>query len=143
MTDVIDTRKEKLIYTARTHTTGGREGESRSDDGRLQVKLDRPGTPGKGTNPEQLFAAGWSACFEGAMGVAARKRRIALPPETSLDAAVDLYSGDGVYTLAARLTIHIPGMERETAQAIVDDAHEICPYSSATRGNIDVEIRLI
>jgi osmotically inducible protein OsmC len=143
MTDVIDTRKEKLIYTARTHTTGGREGESRSDDGRLQVKLDRPGTPGKGTNPEQLFAAGWSACFEGAMGVAARKRRIALPPETSLDAEVDLYSGDGVYTLAARLTIHIPGMERETAQAIVDDAHEICPYSSATRGNIDVEIRLI
>jgi lipoyl-dependent peroxiredoxin len=143
MTDVIDTRKEKLIYTARTHTTGGREGESRSDDGRLQVKLDRPGTPGKGTNPEQLFAAGWSACFEGAMGVAARKRRIALPPETSLDAEVDLYSGDGVYTLAARLTIHIPGMERETAQAIVDDAHEICPYSSATRGNIDVEIHLI
>jgi lipoyl-dependent peroxiredoxin len=143
MTDVIDTRKEKLIYTARTHTTGGREGESRSDDGRLQVKLDRPGTPGKGTNPEQLFAAGWSACFEGAMGVAARKRRIALPPETSLDAEVDLYSGDGVYTLAARFTIHIPGMERETAQAIVDDAHEICPYSSATRGNIDVEIRLI
>jgi len=142
MTDVIDTRKEKLIYTARTHTTGGREGESRSDDGRLQVKLDRPGTPGKGTNPEQLFAAGWSACFEGAMGVAARKRRIALPPETSLDAEVDLYSGDG-YTLAARLTIHIPGMERETAQAIVDDAHEICPYSRATRGNIDVEIRLI
>jgi len=143
MTDVIDTRKEKLIYTARTHTTGGREGESRSDDGRLQVKLDRPGTPGKGTNPEQLFAAGWSACFDGAMGVAARKRRIALPPETSLDAEVDLYSGDGVYTLAARLTIHIPGMERETAQAIVDDAHEICPYSRATRGNIDVEIRLI
>jgi len=108
MTDVIDTRKEKLIYTARTHTTGGREGESRSDDGRLQVKLDRPGTPGKGTNPEQLFAAGWSACFEGAMGVAARKRRIALPPETSLDAEVDLYSGDGVYTLAARLTIPYP-----------------------------------
>jgi osmotically inducible protein OsmC len=143
MTDAIDTRKEKLIYTARTHTTGGREGESRSDDGRLQVKLGRPGTPDKGTNPEQLFAAGWSACFEGAMGVAARKRRTALPPETSLDAEVDLYSGDGVYTLAARLTIHIPGMDRETAQAIVDDAHEICPYSRATRGNIDVEIRLI
>jgi osmotically inducible protein OsmC len=110
----------------------------------LKAVIDQsPGTPGKGTNPEQLFAAGWSACFEGAMGVAARKRRIALPPEISLDAEVDLYSGDGVYTLAARLTIHIPGMERETAQAIVDDAHEICPYSRATRGNIDVEIRLI
>lgn len=131
-------RAEKLIYTARTHTTGGREGESRSDDGRLQVKLDRPGTPGMGMNPEQLFAAGWSACFEEAMSVAARKRRVVLPPETSLDAEVDLLSGDGVYTLAARLNIRIPGMDRETAQAIIDDAHgdltlPSCPTSSARR----------
>ena len=139
MTDTAAARGDKLIYTARTHTVGGREGEAHSDDGRLRVKLDRPGTPGTGTNPEQLFAAGWSACFEGAMNVAARKRRIAPPPETSLDAEVDLFSGDGVYTLAARLSVHIPGMDRETAQAIVDDAHEICPYSRATRGNIDVE----
>lgn len=140
-TDVLG--RDKVIYTARTRTTGGREGQSKSDDARLEVKLDRPGTAGGGTNPEQLFAAGWSACFEGAMSVAAGQRKVALPADTTLDAEVDLLSGDGGYSLAARLNVHIPGMDRETAQAIVDDAHQICPYSKATRGNIPVTVTLV
>jgi lipoyl-dependent peroxiredoxin len=134
---------EKLLYTAKTHTTGGRDGASRSNDGRLDVKLASPGTPGTGTNPEQLFAAGWSACFEGAMAVAARKRRIALPADTAIDAEVDLNIADGEYFLRARLNVSVPGVEREVAQALVDAAHQICPYSKAIRGNVDVTITLI
>jgi len=133
----------KVIYTAKTHTTGGRAGTSRSDDGRLDVKLSIPGTPGTGTNPEQLFAAGWSACFEGAMGVAARKMKIALPAETAIDAEVDLCSNDGAYFLQARLNVSLPGLNREVAQALVDAAHQTCPYSKATRGNIDVTINVV
>jgi lipoyl-dependent peroxiredoxin len=133
----------KVIYTARTHTTGGREGQSRSDDGRLQVKLDRPGAPGNGTNPEQLFAAGWSACFEGAMSVAARNRKVALPADTSIDAEVDLNSGADGFSLTARMNVRVPGVDQRLAQEIVDDAHQICPYSKATRGNIDVLITLV
>ena len=134
---------EKVLYTARTHTTGGRDGASRSSDGRLDVKLTSPGAQGAGTNPEQLFAAGWSACFEGAMAVAARQQKIALPAGTAIDAEVDLNLGDGAYFLRARLNISVPGVERSVAQAIVDAAHQICPYSKATRGNIDVEIKLV
>lgn len=134
---------EKVLYTARTHTTGGRDGASRSNDGRLDVKLTSPGAPGIGTNPEQLFAAGWSACFEGAMAVAARKRKVALPAETAIDAEVDLNIADGAYFLRARLNVSVPGLEREVAQALVDAAHEICPYSKATRGNIDVTINVV
>jgi osmotically inducible protein OsmC len=135
--------QEKVLYTAKTHTTGGRDGASRSSDGRLDVKLSSPGAPGVGTNPEQLFAAGWSACFEGAMAVAARKRKVALPAETAIDTEVDLNIADGAYFLRARLNVSVPGLEREVAQAIVDGAHEICPYSKATRGNIDVAINLV
>ncbi len=134
---------DKVIYTAKTYTTGGREGRSRSDDGRLVVKLDRPGSPGGGTNPEQLFAAGWSACFEGAMAVAARNRKISLPPDASIDAEVDLRQSENGYSLSARLKIAVPGIDRKVAQELVDDAHRICPYSKATRGNIDVDITLI
>src|SRR5882724_8383201 len=112
--------KGKVQYTAKTHTTGGRAGASHSDDGRLDVKLSIPGTSGTGTNPEQLFAAGWSACFEGAMGLAARKMKIALPAETAIDAEVDLCSNDGAYFLQARLNVNLPGLDREVAQAIVD-----------------------
>jgi len=134
---------EKVLYTAKTHTTGGREGASRSDDARLDVKLSSPGTKGNGTNPEQLFAAGWSACFEGAMGVAARKLKVALPAETAIDAEVDLnLNGEG-YFLRARLNVSVPGVARDVAQAIVNEAHQICPYSKATRGNIDVAINLV
>lgn len=137
------TQLEKVLYTAKTHTTGGRDGASRSDDGRLDVKLSSPGTAGSGTNPEQLFAAGWSACFEGAMGLAARKMKITLPADAAIDAEVDLSTTGGAYFLQARLNVSLPGLEREVAQALVDAAHQTCPYSKATRGNIDVAINLV
>ena len=136
------TKIEKVLYTARTRTTGGRDGTSRSDDGRLDVKLSSPGTSGGGTNPEQLFAAGWSACFEGAMGIAAKKMKVALPQDLAIDAEVDLgTAGDG-YHLQARLNVSLPGLSRDIAQALVDEAHQTCPYSKATRGNIEVAIHL-
>ncbi|BBO31608.1 organic hydroperoxide resistance protein [Lacipirellula parvula] len=134
---------EKVLYTAKAHTTGGRDGASRTSDGRLDIKLSSPGGPGTGTNPEQLFACGWSACFIGAMAVAAQQRKLRLPPETAIDAEVDLGMTDGGYLLRARLNVSLPGIDREVAQAIVADAHQICPYSKATRGNIDVEINLL
>ena len=137
------TQLDKVLYTAKTHTTGGRDGASRSSDGRLEVKLSTPGTAGVGTNPEQLFAAGWSACFEGAMGLAARKLKVALPADTAIDAEVDLGLTNGEYLLRARLNVSLPGLSRETAQAIVDAAHQTCPYSKAVRGNIDVEVNLV
>lgn len=135
--------EDKTLYTARTQTVGGREGRSRSDDRRLDVKLDPPGGAGTGTNPEQLFAAGWSACFESAMAIAARKHRIALPAETTLAAEVDLRKGEAGYSLAARMSVSIPGLDREVARQIMDEAHETCPYSKAIRGNIQVEIDLV
>ena len=137
------TQIEKVLYTAKTHTTGGRDGASRSSDGRLDIKLSSPGAAGTGTNPEQLFAAGWSACFIGAMGVAASKMKVALPADRAVDAEVDLGMTDGGYLLRARLNVSLPGLEREVAHAIVDSAHKTCPYSKATRGNIDVTINLV
>ncbi len=137
---------EKLVYTAKTRTTGGRgSGTSHSSDGRLDIKLSIPGAPGTGTNPEQLVAAGWSACFEGAMAIAAHKRKIGLPAETAIDAEVDLNPdlADGTYFLRARLNVSLPGVDRELAQAIVTEAHKICPYSKATRGNIEVAINIV
>lgn len=137
------TKIEKVLYTGKTRTTGGRDGASRSSDGRLDIKHSSPGTPGTGTNPEQLFAAGWSACFIGAMGLAARKMKVALPADLAVDAEVDLgMTGDG-YFLQARLNVSLPGLQRDVAQALVDAAHQTCPYSKATRGNIDVAINLI
>jgi Ohr subfamily peroxiredoxin len=138
------TRAEKLLYTARTHTTGGREhGVSRSSDGHLDIKLSTPGTAGTGTNPEQLFAAGWSACFEGTMAIAARKMRIALPDDMAIDAEVDLNLADGGFFLRARLNISLPGFERGVAQALADAAHQSCPYSKAIRNNVDVMINVV
>ena len=138
------TEAGKVLYTAKTHTIGGREkGAARSSDGRLDVRLSAPGAAGAGTNPEQLFAAGWSACFEGAMGLAARKLKVALPPDAAIDAEVDLNLGDSGYFLRARLNVSLPGLERDVAQKLVDAAHQTCPYSKATRGNIDVTITLI
>jgi len=137
------TRIEKVLYTAKTHTTGGRDGASRSNDGRLDIRLSSPGTSGLGTNPEQLFAAGWSACFEGAMGLAARKMKIVLPPDLAIDAEVDLCMTGDAYFLQARLFVSLPGLERDVAQAIVDAAHQTCPYSKAIRGNIYVTIMLV
>ncbi|MFJ3373250.1 organic hydroperoxide resistance protein [Pseudomonas sp. NPDC086251] len=134
---------DKVLYTAKVHTTGGRDGASRSSDGRLDVKLSSPGGPGDGTNPEQLFATGWSACFIGALQVAAGQMKIKLPPDLSIDAEVDLGTNAGGYLVQARLNISLPGMDRETARALVDKGHELCPYSKATRDNINVEINLV
>ncbi|ALS61604.1 organic hydroperoxide resistance protein [Pandoraea norimbergensis] len=138
------TQLDKVLYTGRTHTTsGGRDGTARSDDGRLDIALSSPGTKGTGTNPEQLFAAGWSACFIGAIGLAAQAAKVTLPEDLSVDAEVDLGRvGDG-YALQARLKVNLPGVPRDTAQALVDAAHNTCPYSKATRGNIDVTITLV
>jgi osmotically inducible protein OsmC len=133
-----------VLYTAKTHTTGGRDGgASRSSDGRLDIKLSVPGTPGSGTNPEQLFAAGWSACFEGAMGIVAGKMKIPLPAGTAIDAEVDLCVGGEGFNLQARLNVSLPGLEPEVARALVDAAHQTCPYSKAIRGNVNVAINLV
>jgi Ohr subfamily peroxiredoxin len=138
------TQPAKLLYTAKTHTTGGREGgASRTSDGRLDVKLSVPGTPGNGTNPEQLFAVGWSACFTSAIKVVAAKMKVKLPPDMATDAEVDLCTGDEGYFLRARLNVSLPGVERQVAQSILDGAHQTCPYSKATRGNIEVAINLV
>ncbi len=134
---------DKVLYTGRTHTTGGRDGAARSSDGRLEVNLTSPGAPGNGTNPEQLFAAGWSACFIGAIGLAARECKVVVPADTAVDAEVDLRHGERGYALQARLNVALPGLDRETARALVDAAHQTCPYSKATRGNIEVEINLV
>jgi lipoyl-dependent peroxiredoxin len=135
---------QRVVYTARVHTTGGRErGVSKSSDGRLEVRHSIPGAPGDGTNPEQLFAAGWSACFESSLGVVARKMKVPLPPELAIDAEVDLCLADGGYLLRARLNVSMPGLERSVAQAMTDGAEQICPYSKAIHGNVDVVIRVV
>src|SRR5712664_1741784 len=122
----------KVRYTAKTHTSGGRRGGvSRSDDGRLDVKFSAPGVPGTGTNPEQLFAAGWSACFISAMGLVANRMKVKLPADVVIDTEIDLCNSGDVYFLQARLKVSLPGLEREVAQAIVDATHEAtCAYSN-------------
>jgi Ohr subfamily peroxiredoxin len=137
------TQIEKVLYTGKTHTTGGRHGFARSNDAQLDVKLSPPGTPHPGTNPEQLFAAGWSACFIGAMGLAAGKSKLRLPEATAVDAEVDLGMTDGAYFLQARLNISLPGLDVDVARALVEEAHQTCPYSKATRGNINVELKVV
>ena len=133
---------EKVLYTARAHTTGGREGASRTDDGRLDVKLTSPGGAGAGTNPEQLFAAGYSACYIGAMKAVAGKMKLAIPADVSVDAEVDLGPIPNAYGIAVRMNVSLPGMDRAQAQQLLDAAHQVCPYSNATRGNVDVRITL-
>jgi osmotically inducible protein OsmC len=133
----------KIMYTAKIHTVGGREtGVARSSDGRLDVKLSLPGSPGTGTSTEQLFAAGWSACFESAIGIAARKRKVTLP-ELTIDAEVDLHLVDGEYSLSARFNISLPGLERDIARSLVEDAEQLCPYWKVTHGNIDAVFTLV
>ncbi|MDP9601505.1 UNVERIFIED_ORG: Ohr subfamily peroxiredoxin [Variovorax paradoxus] len=134
---------KQVLYTGKTRTTGGRLGASRSSDGHLDIQLSPPGGNGTGTNPEQLFAAGWSACFIGAMGKAAGTLKVKLPADLSVDAEVDLVLQEGQYFLQALLNISLPGLDRETARAVVDTAHQTCPYSKLTRGNIDVELNLV
>jgi lipoyl-dependent peroxiredoxin len=138
------TKLEKVIYTAKAHTMGGREnGTSRTSDGRLDVKLTVPGTPGDGTNPEELFAAGWSACFLSALKIVAARKKVALPVDAAIDAEIDLGVTHGAYGLAARLNVSLPGVDHEVAQALVEAAHQTCPYSLATKGNIEVTTSLV
>ncbi|MBS0318057.1 MAG: organic hydroperoxide resistance protein [Proteobacteria bacterium] len=134
------TQLEKVLYTAHAHTTGGRDGASRTDDGRLDIKLSSPGTSGTGTNPEQLFAAGYSACFIGAMKAVAAKTKTALPADLAIDAEVDLGPIPNAFGIAVRMKVSLPGMERAAAEQLVQAAHQVCPYSNATRGNIDVTL---
>lgn len=128
---------DKVLYTARAHTTGGRDGgASRTSDGQLDVKLAVPGSHGTGTNPEQLFAVGWSSCFLSAIKIVAARMKVRLPPELAVDAEVDLGTANGGYLIQARLNVSLPGITRTIAQQIVDGAHLECPYSKATHGNI-------
>ena len=137
-------QKDKVLYTGKTHTVGGREhGIAKSSDGHLDIKLSTPGTGGIGTNPEQLFAAGWSACFEGAMAIGAKKMRIDIPEDFSIDAEVDLGLGKGGFFLQARLNVSLPGLDKEPGQKLVNYAEETCPYSKAIKGNVKVEINLV
>ena len=140
---------KSAIYTAHAHTTGGRTGTSRTDDGRLAVTLDTPkamgGSDGPGTNPEQLFAAGYSACFLGALKAVARAEKVKIPDETTIDAAGSVGEnarGTG-YNIAVELKATIPGLELAQAQDLVHKAHQVCPYSNATRGNVDVALTVV
>jgi len=135
---------DKVLYTAKAHTTGGRDGgSSRTSDGVLDVKLAVPGSHGAGTNPEQLFAAGWSACFLSAVKIVAARSKVKLPPDVAIDAEVDLGTTNGHYLIQARLNVNLPGIPRDVAQGLVDGAHLECPYSKATHGNINVVTNLI
>ena len=139
----METNNSKVVYTAVTNTTGGRTGESRSSDGKLDIKLSSPGSNGSGTNPEQLFAAGWSACFIGAMGKAAANLNIKLPADHNVNTEVDLVLGDGGYSLWARLNISLPGLDPQVAKSIIEGAEQTCPYSKAILGNVPTEYNLI
>jgi Ohr subfamily peroxiredoxin len=136
---------ETVLYTAHTHTTGGREGGGKSSDGALDVKLGTPGSGKDGTNPEQLFGVGWSACFIGAMQLAGRKLGIKVPDDVAVDASVSLgkTAGGAHYGLAAKLLVSLPGLDDAQKRQLVDEAHQTCPYSRATRGNIDVELAVV
>ena len=139
------TKPTQIVYTAHAHATGGREGQARSDDGLLDVKLIVPkemGGAGGGVNPEQLFAAGYSACFLGALKFVAGKEKISVPADTKVEGAVGIGPIPTGFNIQVALTVTIPGMDRAAAQALVDKAHVVCPYSNATRGNIDVTLKV-
>lgn len=129
---------EKVLFTGRTHTTGGSDGAARSTDGGLDIKLPEPHP-----TAEKLFAAAWSACFIGAIELAATRRKIKLPADPAIDAEIDLILADNAFFLRARLNVNVPGVDRDLARELVDAAHGICPYSKATRGNVDVEITVV
>ncbi len=144
VTEVPKADSSAVLYTAKAHTTGGRDGgASRTSDGRLDVKLSLPGGPGNGTNPEQLLAIGWSACFIGAIKHVAAQMKIRVPPETAIDPEVDLCKDENGFFIQARLNVSLPGLDREVAQQLLDGAEQTCPYSKATRGNIHVEVNLV
>jgi len=141
---MMTTKLDKVLYTAQTHTTGGRDGAGKSSDGALDVRLSSPGSGKPGTNPEQLFGVGYSACFMGAMQAVGPALKIRLPPDAAVDASVSLgKTENGAYGLAVALAVSLPGLDRSEAQQLVDAAHQACPYSNATRGNIEVVITLV
>lgn len=137
---------EKTVYTAYAEATGGRDGRAISSDGVLDVALTTPramgGAGGEGTNPEQLFAAGYSACFMGAMKFVAGQSKMELPADSSIEGAVGIGPIPNGFGIEVELKISLPGMDRDQARALVDKAHQVCPYSNATRGNIDVTLTL-
>jgi Ohr subfamily peroxiredoxin len=138
----------QVLYTANATATGGRDGRAVSSDNQLSVKLTTPkelgGAGGEGTNPEQMFAAGYSACFIGAMKFVAAAQKIALPADTSINGLVGIGpNGKGGFGLEVTLNVSLPGMERSAAEALVHKAHEVCPYSNATRGNIEVSLNIL
>jgi len=132
----------KVLYTGKVHVSGGREGFAKSSDGSLDTALSSPDSAGKGTNSEQLFAAGWAACFIGAMKHNAPQLKIALPVDAAIDAEVDLALADSGFNLQARLNVVLPGLTYKEAKTVVEAAHQTCPYSKATRGNINVQINV-
>lgn len=137
---------EKVLYTATATATGGREGRAASSDNALDVRLSTPrelgGGGGPGTNPEQLFAAGYSACFLGALKLVAGKQNVKLPEDTSITGEVGIGPIPTGFGIQAELTISAPGVDRQTLQSLVEQAHVVCPYSNATRGNIDVTLNV-
>lgn len=139
---------QKVLYTANTHTSGGRDGgAAKSDDGKLEVKLSAPkalgGNDGEGTNPEQLFAAGYSACFIGALKAVASSDKKSIPEETYIDASVSIGPIENGFGIEAELNVSLGDMDKAEAQALVDKAHQVCPYSNATRDNIKVTINVL
>ncbi|GEK09265.1 organic hydroperoxide resistance protein [Pseudoalteromonas sp. McH1-7] len=138
---------QSIAYTANATATGGREGTAKSDDGRLDIELSTPkalgGDGGQGTNPEQLFAAGYAACFIGALKLVAGKAKVTLPDDTYINAEVAIGPIEGGFGIAVKLAVSVGELDKETARALVDKAHEVCPYSNATRGNIAVELSVI
>ncbi|MGB9108606.1 MAG: organic hydroperoxide resistance protein [Telluria sp.] len=140
------TKLDKVLYTAQAHTTGGRDGRSVSSDKLLDVRLAPPkemGGKGDATNPEQLFASGYSACFMGAMKFVAGQKKITVPADAAVDASVAIGPIPAGFGLAVELAVSLPGMDRAAAQELVEAAHGVCPYSNATRGNIDVTLTVI
>lgn len=129
---------EKLLFTGKTHNTNGRDGGACSSDGSLDIKMREPHPAA-----EQLFGAAWSACYMGAIELAAMRRKVQLPAGSSVDAEIHLNQADGAFFLRARLNVSVPGVEREQAQALIDTAHTICPYSKAVHGNIEVTTTLV
>lgn len=137
---------DKVLYVAETTVTGGREGEAKTADGHLSLKLAPPkemGGAGNGVNPEQLFAAGYSACFMGAMKFVAGTQKLTVPANASIDGKVGIGPIPQGFGIEATLSINLPGMDRVVAQKLIEDAHKVCPYSNATRGNIEVKLILV
>ena len=138
---------QNVAYTAKASATGGREGSAKSDDGRLSVELSTPkglgGDDGQGTNPEQLFAAGYAACFIGALKFVAGQSQQSLPSDTRIDSEVSIGAIDGGFGIAVKLAVSLGDMDKQAAEALVEKAHQVCPYSNATRGNIEVSLSVL